>query len=85
MPHNSKMPRQIAEELGLVGLVEDDTVLQAVHQVIEENPEAVSDYYEGKKKAMNFLIGQVMRLTRGKADPGKTHQLVEQELGKVGS
>jgi aspartyl-tRNA(Asn)/glutamyl-tRNA(Gln) amidotransferase subunit B len=83
MPHNSKMPRQIAEELGLVGLVEDDTVLQAVHQVIEENPEAVSDYYEGKKKAMNFLIGQVMRLTRGKADPSKTHQLVEQELGKI--
>lgn len=85
MPHNSEMPNQIAEELGLVGLVEDDTVLQAVHQAIEENPEAVSDYYEGKKKAMNFLIGQVMRLTRGKADPGKTHQLVEQELGKVGS
>ena len=85
MPHNSKMPSQIAEELGLIGLVEDDAVLQAVHQAIEENPEAVSDYYEGKKKAMNFLIGQVMRLTRGKADPSKTNQLVEQELGKIGS
>ena len=85
MPHNSKMPSQIAEELGLIGLVEDDAVLRAVHQAIEENPEAVSDYYEGKKKAMNFLIGQVMRLTRGKADPSKTHQLVEQELGKIGS
>jgi aspartyl-tRNA(Asn)/glutamyl-tRNA(Gln) amidotransferase subunit B len=85
MPHNSKMPSQIAEELGLLGLVKDDTVLQAVHQAIEENPDAVSDYYEGKKKAMNFLIGQVMRLTRGKADPSKTHQLVEQELGKMGS
>ncbi|MGZ4856825.1 MAG: Asp-tRNA(Asn)/Glu-tRNA(Gln) amidotransferase subunit GatB [Methanobacteriaceae archaeon] len=85
MPHNSEMPSQIAEELGLVGLVEDDTVLQAVHQAIEENPEAVSDYYEGKKKAMNFLIGQVMRITRGKADPSKTHQLVEEELGKVES
>jgi aspartyl-tRNA(Asn)/glutamyl-tRNA(Gln) amidotransferase subunit B len=85
MPNNLKMPREIAEELGLVGLVEDDTVLQAVHQAIEENPEAVSDYYEGKKKAMNFLIGQVMRITRGKADPSKTHQLVEEELGKVES
>ena len=85
MPHNSEMPSQIAEELGLVGLVEDDTVLQAVRQAIDENPEAVSDYYEGKKKAMNFLIGQIMRLTRGKADPSKTHQLLEQELGKAGS
>jgi len=85
MPHNSNLPSQIAEELGLLGLVKENTVLQAVHQAIEENPEAVSDYYEGKKKAMNFLIGQVMKITRGKADPSKTHQLVEQELGKIGS
>jgi aspartyl-tRNA(Asn)/glutamyl-tRNA(Gln) amidotransferase subunit B len=85
MPHNSEMPSQIAEELGLVGLVEDDTVLQAVRQAIDENPEAVSDYYEGKKNAMNFLIGQIMKLTRGKADPSKTHQLLEQELEKAGS
>ena len=46
----------------------------------QENPEAVSDYYEGKKNALNFLIGQVMRITRGKADPGETHKLLETEL-----
>jgi aspartyl-tRNA(Asn)/glutamyl-tRNA(Gln) amidotransferase subunit B len=56
MPHNSEMPSQIAEELGLVGLVKDDNVLQAVRQAIDENPEAVYDYYEGKKQIQIRLI-----------------------------
>ena len=51
------MPSQIAEEMGLAGLMEEDKVVKAVKQVIKENPEAVSDYYEGKKNALNFLNG----------------------------
>jgi len=82
LPKNSKMPSTIAEEMGLLGVVEEDVVVAAVKQAIEENPEAVSDYHEGKKNAMNFLIGQVMRLTRGKADPGETHKLIEAELNE---
>ncbi len=80
LPNNSKMPSEIAEEMGLVGVVEDDTVLKAVKQAIEENPSAVSDYFEGKSKALNFLVGQVMRITRGKADPARTNQMVVEEL-----
>jgi aspartyl-tRNA(Asn)/glutamyl-tRNA(Gln) amidotransferase subunit B len=80
LPNNSKMPGMIAEEMGLVGVVEDDTVLAAVKQAIEENPAAVSDYFEGKSKALNFLVGQVMRITRGKADPNLTNQMVVEEL-----
>lgn len=82
LPKNSEMPSMIAEKLGLTGVVNEDVVLKAVKQVVNGNPEAVSDYYEGKKNAMNFLIGQVMRITRGKADPGKTHKLLETELKK---
>ena len=62
LPKNNKMPSQIAEEMGLIGVVDEDIVLKAVKQAIKENPDAVADYYEGKKNAMNFLIGQVMRL-----------------------
>jgi aspartyl-tRNA(Asn)/glutamyl-tRNA(Gln) amidotransferase subunit B len=80
LPGNSEMPRKIAEDLGLLGVVEEDTVLKAVKQAVDENPAAVSDYREGKKNAVNFLIGQVMRLTRGKADPGETFKLIEKEL-----
>ncbi len=80
LPKNNEMPNQIAEEMGLTGVVDEDIVLKAVKQAVKENPDAVTDYYEGKKNAMNFLIGQVMRLTRGKADPGETHKLLETEL-----
>jgi aspartyl-tRNA(Asn)/glutamyl-tRNA(Gln) amidotransferase subunit B len=80
LPLNTKMPRQIAEEMGLVGLMKEDVVVQAVKQVIKENPEAVSDYNEGKKTALNFLIGQVMKITKGKADPGDIFKLLEKEL-----
>ena len=80
LPKNNEMPSQIAEEMGLTGVVDEDIVLKAIKQAVKENPDAVSDYYEGKKNAMNFLIGQVMRLTRGKADPGETHKLLESEL-----
>ncbi len=80
LPKNTEMPSQIAEEMGLTGVVDEDIVLKAVKQVVKENPDAVSDYYEGKKNAMNFLIGQVMRITRGKADPAETHKLLEAEL-----
>lgn len=80
LPKNTEMPSQIAEEMGLTGVVDEDIVLKAVKQVVKENPDAVSDYYEGKKNSMNFLIGQVMRITRGKADPAETHKLLEAEL-----
>jgi aspartyl-tRNA(Asn)/glutamyl-tRNA(Gln) amidotransferase subunit B len=80
MPVTSKSPRAIAEELGLVGIVNEDEVLQAAKKAIAENPEAVSDYHEGKKAALNFLVGQVMRLTRGKAEPGHTVEVLKELL-----
>ena len=80
MPNNDKSPKEIAEELGLLGVVKDDEVLAAVKQAIEENPKAVEDYLAGQKASINFLVGQVMRLTRGKADPGETVKLLRENI-----
>ena len=80
LPKNPKMPITIAEEMGLLGVVEEDEVQMAVKQAIEKNPEAVKDYYNGQKKALNFLVGQVMKITRGKADPSNANQLMRKEL-----
>lgn len=80
MPNNDKSPKEIAEELGLLGVVKDDEVLSAVKQAIEENPKAVEDYLAGQKASINFLVGQVMRLTRGKADPGETVKLLKENI-----
>ena len=77
MPNNDKSPKEIGEELGLIGIVEEDAVLEAAKQAIDENPKAVNDYKEGQKNSINFLVGQVMRLTRGKADPGETVKILK--------
>jgi len=80
MPNNDKSPKAIAEEMGLLGVVKDDEVLAAVKQAIDENPKAVDDYHAGQKASLNFLVGQVMRLTRGKADPGETVKLLKENI-----
>jgi len=80
MPNNSKSPKKIAEEMGLIGIVNEDDVLKAAQRAIEENPEAVSDYHEGKSAALNFLVGQVMRFTRGKAEPGHAVEILKEIL-----
>lgn len=77
MPKNKKSPKKIAEELGLIGVVEKDEVLNAVKQVISENETAVEDYKKGKGASLNFLVGQVMKLSRGKADPGETVKILK--------
>ncbi|MDI6644670.1 MAG: Asp-tRNA(Asn)/Glu-tRNA(Gln) amidotransferase subunit GatB [Methanobacteriaceae archaeon] len=80
MPNNPSTPKQIAEELGLIGVIEDEGIIKAVKQVIDDNPKAVDDYKNGKKESLNYLVGQVMRLTRGKAEPAKTVELLKQYI-----
>jgi len=48
--------------------------------VVLNNPKAVEDYYSGKKQALNYLVGQVMKATRGRADPGETAKIMKQIL-----
>jgi len=80
MPDSKETPKEIATNLGLIGIVKDNEILDAVKKAIEENPKAVKDYNEGQKASLNFLVGQVMKLTRGKADPGETVKLIKDEL-----
>lgn len=80
MPNNSKSPKEIADEMGLIGVVEKNEVLEAVKTAVNENPKAVQDYLDGQEASINFLVGQVMRITRGKADPNETVNLLKQEI-----
>ncbi|MFO7966943.1 MAG: Asp-tRNA(Asn)/Glu-tRNA(Gln) amidotransferase subunit GatB [Archaeoglobaceae archaeon] len=72
---------QIVESKGLFA-IEKDKIERLAREAIDNNPKAVEDYYAGKNKALNFLVGQVMKATRGKADPGETAQIVEKILSQ---
>ena len=74
-----KMPKQIVEAKGLSQITDTSAIEEIVGQVIEDNPGPAQDYRDGTKKAIGFLVGQVMKATRGKANP----QLVNQILTRV--
>lgn len=74
-----KMPKEIVKEKGLSQITDTSEIEAIVMQVVEEHPGPAQDYRDGKKKAIGFLVGQVMRATRGKANP----QLVNQILTRV--
>ena len=74
-----KTPSQIVEEKGLFK-AEDDLVTRAVAETIAENAAAVQDYLGGAEKSLNFLVGQVMKKTKGTADAKTARELIVKEL-----
>jgi len=81
MYSSGKPPTQIVEEKNLGQISGSDELVCVIRQVIADNPKAVSDYRAGKGQSVGFLTGQVMKKTRGRANPGLTRELLEKELG----
>jgi aspartyl-tRNA(Asn)/glutamyl-tRNA(Gln) amidotransferase subunit B len=73
-------PQAIAESEGLVQISDSDAVGAAIDEAVGANPQPVQDYLEGKESAIQFLVGQVMRITRGKANPQVTTELLKAKL-----
>lgn len=74
-----KDPRDIVEEKDLMK-AEESEINDFVTQVIDDNPEAVEDYNSGDEEAINFLVGQVMQQSQGKADPKTAREKILEEL-----
>jgi aspartyl-tRNA(Asn)/glutamyl-tRNA(Gln) amidotransferase subunit B len=73
-------PKQIVEEAGLVQITASDEIATAVERVLADHAKAADDYRSGKEEALKFLVGQVMRETRGRANPGIVNQLLKEKL-----
>ncbi len=83
MFRGGKAPRAVVEEQGLTQISAADELAAVVEQVVAENPKPVADYRGGKEEAIKFLVGQVMRATRGRAKPDLARQLLQEQLGKT--
>jgi aspartyl-tRNA(Asn)/glutamyl-tRNA(Gln) amidotransferase subunit B len=75
-------PQEIVKALGL-GRAEDDAVQKAVKEAVAESAAAVADYRAGSERALNFIVGAVMKKTRGKAIAAEVHRLVKEEVDKI--
>ena len=75
-------PGDVVRERGLVQISDAGELAAIVQRVIEANPGPVSDYFAGKEKAITFLVGQIMKETRGRANPQETNRILREELAK---
>ncbi|MHB8072148.1 Asp-tRNA(Asn)/Glu-tRNA(Gln) amidotransferase subunit GatB [Desulfosporosinus fructosivorans] len=70
----------IVKEKGLAQISDEGALLGIIDGVIAANPQSVEDYRAGKDKAIGFLVGQIMKATKGQANPGLVNQLLKEKL-----
>jgi len=75
-----KKPEEVVKEKGLVQISDQSEIDAMVDQVLAANPKSVEDYKAGKEKAIGFLVGQVMKLSKGKANPGMVNELLREKM-----
>ena len=77
---NEDDPEKIVKDKGLVQITDTGAIEAAVDAAIAANPKAVAEYKGGKKKAIGALVGQVMKATRGKANPQMVNKMLAEKL-----
>ncbi len=76
----NKDPKIIVKEKGLIQITDNSEIEKIVEQVLEENQQSVEDYKAGKSNALKYLVGQAMKLSRGKANPQMINELILKKL-----
>lgn len=77
---NPQDPEVIIKEKGWIQISDEGAIKEVVLKVLQANPQSVADYKGGKEKALGFLVGQAMKETKGKANPGMLNKMFIEEL-----
>jgi aspartyl-tRNA(Asn)/glutamyl-tRNA(Gln) amidotransferase subunit B len=80
MFETGRPPEEIVEQLGLQQISDLDQLTTIAQQVVADNPDPVAQFKGGKETIINYLVGQVMKATRGKADPKLAEQTLREQL-----
>ncbi len=73
-------PEKYVEEKGLKSMNDEGELRATIEQIVKDNPQSVEDYHNGKEKALGFLVGQTMKATKGKANPGIVNKILKELL-----
>lgn len=82
MYDSGKSAKELIEEKGIKQISDKNELLKIINEVLDENPKSIDDYKNGKDKALGFMIGQIMKKTKGQANPKLTSDLLTNELLK---
>ncbi|MGI5880750.1 MAG: Asp-tRNA(Asn)/Glu-tRNA(Gln) amidotransferase subunit GatB [Syntrophomonadaceae bacterium] len=77
-----KEAEEIIREKGLVQISDEDTLKAMIDEIVAANPKVVEDYKNGKEKAFGFFVGQLMKATRGQANPAIVNKLLQERLSR---
>jgi len=80
MLNSKKAPETIIKEKGLVQISDSGELTGQIQQVLDANPFEVQKYLDGKEQVIGYLVGQVMRATRGQANPKVVNEILRKEL-----
>ena len=80
MQKNNANPRDLINQNGTSLISDEDELVSIIKQVLDDNPQSIVDYKNGKDRAIGFLVGQVMKLTHGKANPNVTNRMIANQL-----
>jgi aspartyl-tRNA(Asn)/glutamyl-tRNA(Gln) amidotransferase subunit B len=75
-----KTAAEIIEVQGLRQVSDEGAIEKIINEVLEKNPNQVTQFKEGKQQVLGFLVGQVMKASGGKANPGKVNELLKKKL-----
>ena len=77
-----KDPKESAKEKGLQQVTDTSALTTMIQEVLDENTQAIEDFKAGKDRAVGFLVGQVMKKSKGQANPGMVSKMLKEELQK---
>jgi aspartyl-tRNA(Asn)/glutamyl-tRNA(Gln) amidotransferase subunit B len=80
MYRTGEYPIDMVREKGWVQIQDQGEIEQAIERAIEANPKQVEDYRKGKEKIFGFFVGEVMKQTKGKANPKLVNELLRKKL-----
>ena len=83
MAQTGDNPQKIVEKNGMTQITDEGAIRDIVCAVLRANPQSVEDYMAGKNKAVGFIVGQVMKESKGKANPQTVNKLIIEELEKL--
>ncbi len=73
---------KIVKEKGLVQISDEGALLKIISEVLDNNPQSIDDFKNGKQKAVGFIVGQIMKATKGQANPQLVNKLLVEEINK---
>jgi aspartyl-tRNA(Asn)/glutamyl-tRNA(Gln) amidotransferase subunit B len=80
MFREGKSPQEVIAEKGLKQITSTAEIEKVIHEVIASNPKTVEQYRAGKRATFGFFVGQVMKITKGQANPGLVNELLKRVL-----